>query len=204
MLCVKEYSLNIWEVDKLFLFIGFVIPGFISIKLFELLFPGQIKESSKQLVDAVAYSCINYALLLYPIYCVESSDLFNNHTNLYVIFYVFVLFVAPIIWTYIWKKLRETNAFQKNAPHPIQKPWDYVFSQRKSFWVIVTLKDQTQIAGLFSGNSFASSAPSPEQIYLERSWKLNGDGGFEREHNQTDGVIIISSEISHVELFKVT
>ncbi len=94
------------------------------------------------------------------------------------------------------------SKFQKNAPHPTQSPWDYVFSQRKSYWVIVTLKDGVQIAGLYSSNSFASSAPSPEQIYLEQSWKLNDSEGFEREHNQTDGVIIISSEISHIELFK--
>ena len=196
--------MNIWEVDKLFLFIAFVIPGFISIKLFELLFPAQVKESSKQIVDAVAYSCINYALLLLPIYWVESGKLFESHPNLYVTFYVFVLFVAPIVWTFIWKKLRESDRFQKNAPHPIQKPWDYVFSQRKAFWVIVTLKDGGQIAGLYSSKSFASSAPSPEQIYLEQSWKLNDDGGFEREQNQTDGVIIVSSEISHIELFKHT
>jgi len=194
--------LNIWEIDKLFLFIAFVIPGFISIKLFELLFPAQVKDSSKQFIDAIAYSCINYALLLLPIYWIESEDVYKSHPNLYVTFYVLVLFVAPIIWTVIWKKLRESSKFQKNAPHPTQSPWDYVFSQRKSYWVIVTLKDGVQIAGLYSSNSFASSAPSPEQIYLEQSWKLNDSEGFEREHNQTDGVIIISSEISHIELFK--
>lgn len=194
--------MNIWEIDKLFLFIGFVIPGFISIKLFELLFPAQVKDSSKQIVDAVAYSCINYALLLLPIYIVESKELAEKAPVIYVIFYVCVLFVAPIFWAYLWKALRESERFQKNAPHPTQKPWDYVFSQRKSYWVIVTLKDGVQIAGEYSGKSFASSAPSPEQIYLEKCWKLNSDGDFDREQNQTDGVIILSTEISYIELFE--
>ncbi|MEJ6120487.1 DUF6338 family protein [Vibrio sp. 2-Bac 85] len=194
--------MNIWEVDKLFLFIAFVIPGFISIKAFELFYPTQIKDGSKQIVDAVAYSCVNYALLLLPIYWVESSELKTVHPSLYVFFYVAVLFIAPLFWAFIWKKLRESQVFQNNAPHPTEKPWDYVFSQRKSYWVIVTLKDNVKIAGKYSSKSFASHAPSPEQIYLEESWELNSDDMFERAHNESDGVIILSSEISHIELFK--
>jgi len=195
--------LNIWEVDKLFLFIAFVIPGFISIKAFELLYPSQIRDGSKQIVDAVTYSCINYALLLLPIYWIESSNLFKIHPSIYVFFYVVVLFIAPLFWAFVWKKLRESQAFQNNAPHPTQKPWDYVFSQRKSYWVIVTLKDNVKVAGKYCSKSFSSHAPSSEQIYLEESWELNSDGGFERAHNESEGIIILSSEISFIELFKL-
>lgn len=195
--------MNIWELDKLFLFIAFVIPGFISIKAFELFFPSELTESSKKIVDAITYSCINYALLLLPIYWVESSCLSRIHPSLYIMFYVAVLFLAPLLWACIWKKLRESEFFQKNAPHPTQKPWDYVFSQRELYWVIVYLNDGTKIAGKYGTNSFSSSSPSHEQIYLEESWELNKDGGFERKHNETAGVIIVTSEISHVELFNL-
>ena len=193
--------MNIWEIDKLFLFIAFVIPGFISMRFFELFFPSQLKDSSKHIVDAVTYSCINYALLLLPIYWVENGELFIFSPSLYVFFYVSVLFIAPLLWAFSWISLRKSQFFQKNVPHPTQKPWDYVFSQRKVLWVIVTLKDGVKIAGLYNSKSFASSAPSPEQIYLEQSWELNSDEMFERQHNETAGVIIVSSEISHVEFF---
>lgn len=194
--------MNIWEVDKIFLFIAFVIPGFISIKAFELFYPAQIKDSSKQIVDAVAYSCINYALLLLPVYWIENSVLNKVNPTLYVLFYVFVLFIAPLLWAFIWKKLRESQIIQNNSPHPTGKPWDYVFSQRKSYWVIVTLKDNVKIGGKYSSKSFASHSPSIEQIYIEESWKLNDDDMFERAHNESEGVIILSSEISYIELFK--
>ena len=96
-----------------------------------------------------------------------------------------------------------SNWFQSNAPHPIQKPWDFVFAQRKCYWVIVTLKNEKKIGGLFSSNSFASSTPAPEQIYLEKAWELNDDDRFEKEHVETAGVIILSSEIVTVELFNL-
>lgn len=102
----------------------------------------------------------------------------------------------------IWKFLRTRKIFQKIAPHPTQKPWDFVFSKREPYWVKVTLKDGTKIAGRYSGDSFASSAPAQEQIYLEETWLLNEKSGFDRPKKRTAGVIILSSDISYVELSK--
>ncbi len=51
--------MKIWDENKLLIFIAFVVPGFIAIKAYELLTPTRYTESSKQIVDAVAYSCLN-------------------------------------------------------------------------------------------------------------------------------------------------
>ncbi len=192
--------MDIWETDKLVLFIAFVVPGFVSIKAYQLAFPGTERSISDQLIDAIAYSSINYALLFIPIISIESGDLKETYRFLYYLFYVFVLFFAPIIWVLIWKHLRTRDFFQRNAPHPTAKPWDYVFAQRTPYWVKVTLNNGTVIAGRYADKSFASSAPAPEQIYLEETWVLNQNGGFVRAKNNTAGVIILSSEISHIEL----
>lgn len=79
--------MNIWEADKLLLFIAFVIPGFISLKVYELLNPGIQKESSKQIIDAVTYSCVNYAILFWPILAVERRALGKESPNLYAAFF---------------------------------------------------------------------------------------------------------------------
>ncbi len=193
--------MNIWEKDKLILFIAFIIPGFVSLKAFELFFPSQRTEAAKQLVEAITYSCINYALLFWLIAYVERSGIRDQFAFIYFAFYVFVLFIAPIIWALLWKKVRTSEIFQANAPHPTQKPWDYVFGKRKPYWVIVTLKDGTKIAGNYDSNSFSSSAPASEQLYLEEAWVLNDDGGFERPRESTKGIIILSGEMVSIELF---
>lgn len=193
--------MKIWDENSLVLFIAFVIPGFISLKAYELFFPSEKTESSKQIVDAITYSCINYALLFWLIISVERSCIKTSNTFIYFSFYVFVLFVAPIVWVWIWKQIRTSEFFQKNAPHPTQKPWDYVFNQRIPYWVIVTLKDGTKIAGCYDSNSFSSSAPAEEQLFLEEAWVVNDDGGFERPRESTKGIIILSSEMVSVELF---
>lgn len=59
--------MDIWSLDKLALFIAFVIPGFITMKIYWLLAATGHRDSPQQLIDAVAYSCINYAVLAFPV-----------------------------------------------------------------------------------------------------------------------------------------
>ena len=192
---------DIWQPDKLALLICFVIPGFITLKVYELLVPSTPRESSKQLIDAVAYSCINYALLFAPIYVVETHSVRANHPVLYAIFYAVVLLVAPATWPWLWKKWRLTESALKRLPHPTEKPWDHVFNQRKHYWIIATLRDGTKIGGRYADSSFVSCTPAQEQIYLEEVWELNGDGGFERCRAKTCGMIIMGSDLLTLELF---
>lgn len=201
---LPESHVDIWSADKLVLFIAFVVPGFVSIKTYELLSSGGAKEPASQIVDAVAYSSVNYALLLWPIFEVESHNVRETSPTWYILFYVFVLLVAPISWAALLCKLRETQFLQRSLPHPTARPWDYVFSQRTPHWVIVTLKDGKKIAGKFDSRSFASSAPSSEQLYLEETWVLNDAGGFERPRVGSAGILILSTEIASVELFLLT
>lgn len=189
--------------DKLLLFIGFVIPGFIGLKIYSLLYPSIRKNSGDQLIDAIAYSCLNYALLAYPIFLIETSSIKSTQPSLYLLFLILAIFVAPVLWILVLRKIRMFDWVQNFAPHPIGKPWDYVFGQRCCYWIIATLKNGKKIAGKYSGKSFTTSAPDPEQIYLEETWLLNADGGFERPCNETAGVLILSTEIETIELFNL-
>ena len=193
--------MDIWDEGKLIFFIAFVVPGFIAIKAYELLFPARHEEASKKLIDAVSYSCLNYAILLWPIYLIETNSISTRSPILYFLFWWFVLFIAPVALVLIWRLFRQWGLVQRLIPHPVQKPWDYVFSQGKTYWIIVKLKNGEKIAGKYGLNSFASSAPSEEQIYLEEEWMLSKDGGFDRPAEQSAGIVVLSSEIQSVEFY---
>ena len=96
-----------------------------------------------------------------------------------------------------------TQFVQSSLPHPIGRPWDYVFGQRKRNWIIVTLKDGARIGGRFDSKSFASSAPAPEQLFLEECWNINEDGGFEIARTDSGGILILGNEIKTVEFFNI-
>lgn len=196
--------MDIWEDNKLPLFIAFVIPGFISLKVYEAFSLQPQRDSSQQLINAIAYSCVNYGLLLFPILRVEESSLQVSRPTLYSLFWMMVVLVAPILWPSVMWLLRKHSFMQRLLPHPIGKPWDYVFKKRQRYWAIITLKDGRRIGGRYDSKSFVSSAPHAEQVFLEEAWVLNADGGFERPRDGTAGIIVLGSEIVTVEFFAIT
>lgn len=195
--------MEIFESSKLVLFIIFAIPGFISIKTYSLLCPNHEKDSTKLIIDAITYSCLNYALLGPFIYMMIFSKKWDFICPFFTItFYSFVMLVFPAFLAWGWLKLRNMEFFKKNAPHPTPRAWDYIFSQRKEYFVLVTLSDGKKLAGEYSEKSFTSSFPEDPQIYLEKAWEVSAEGGFERIREQSEGILILSKDIQSIEFFQ--
>jgi len=195
--------MELFESSKLFLFIVFAIPGFIAMKTYSLLSPYQEKESTKLIIDAITYSCMNYAILgpiFYFLFITETNEL--KFTLWTTVFLIFAMFIFPIILASVWLWLRKQEFFRKNAPHPTPRAWDFVFSQGKSYYIIVTLQDGSKVAGKYSENSFTSSYPEEPQLYLEETWTLNMYGGFKRVRDKSEGILILSKDIQSIEFFE--
>lgn len=194
--------MDVLNQDKLILFFLFIVPGFISLKIYNLLQPSTYIESSKLVIEAVTYSGINYAFLAIPIYFVEKMQLINSSAFLYYLFYLVVFIIFPVTLPFIFLRIRKSKWCSK-LPHPTGKAWDYVFQKAPECWVKIKLKDGTIIGGAYSEGSFASSSPEPMQLYLNEHWVMNADEGFERPINSTAGILILSSDIVTVEFFKM-
>ena len=193
--------MDIWDKSKLLIFIIFVIPGFLSMKLYSMLHPNVIIDTTKTIIEVVTYSCINYAIWFFPIYYIESTSYFSTPLS-HSLFYLCVLFISPIMLTVFLVWMRTWKWLGNYLPHPTGRAWDYFFGLRKHAWVIVTLKSGKKIGGKYSYDSFSSSAPNPENLYIEENWVLNDDGGLERPRTDTMGILILSNEIESIEFFK--
>lgn len=194
--------MNVWQIDRLVLFLIFLIPGFISTKVYDLLIPGERRDLSKSLFEVVAYSAINFALLSWLIILIHSRGFYGDHPALYFSSLLLILFIFPAVWPLLYLKVSSWNIIAKRFIHPIPKPWDYVFGKRQSFWVIVHLKDKRRIGGRFDTNSFASSYPAKEQIYLEEVWELGEKGNFVEPIERSKGIVILGEEIMAIEFFE--
>lgn len=194
--------MDIWQIDKLALFLIFFIPGFISIKVYDLLVPSEQRDFSKSLFEAIGYSSLNFAALFWLIILIHSGNFYVNHKIWYFIFLFLIIFVAPVLWPILFLKSSSWRPISKYIIHPFQKPWDYVFSKREPRWVIIHLKDGRKIGGKYDTNSFSSSYPSEEQIYLEEVWELDDNGKFKKPIERSKGIIVLSKEILGIEFFQ--
>jgi hypothetical protein len=116
--------MDIWNVDKLALFLIFFLPGFISIKVYDLIVPGERRDFSKSMLDAVCYSTLNFAALSWLITIILTGDFYHRHFILYSLLVVAIMVIVPACWPFVLVRLSAWRPFGRHFVHPIQKPWE--------------------------------------------------------------------------------
>lgn len=195
-------SMEVFALDKLILFLVFFVPGFISIKIYDLLVSGEKRDFSKSLPEAISYSCINFAFFSWLILLFCKSPVLRGNMFLFYPFLFVVLFAMPALWPLILLRARTSRLLRKHIIDPVKKPWDYVFGKREPYWIIIHLKDGRRIGGKFGEESFASSYSAEEQIYLEELWRLDENGKFTEKVERSKGAIVSARDIDVIEFFE--
>ena len=183
----------------LMLFLIFFVPGFISLKVYDLLVPGERRDFSRSFLDAVAYSSLNFGVLLPLIYVMSTEQL---NPWLWIVAAFVVLVGCPVIWPFAILRVRRIPAIRRRVVNPIARVWDCVFEARIPYWVIIHLKDQRRIGGVYSTRSFASSAPAEREIFLEEVWNLDASGAFVDSVGDSAGILVNGEEILALEFFR--
>lgn len=188
--------------NNFILFIIFFIPGFISVKIYDLIMLVEKRDFSKSISEVIGYSCLNYGALSWLIIFIHKSQYFINHLTIYYLMVVLILFIIPILWPILFLKIIKSKPLSKYINNPTPKPWDFVFLKREPYWIIIHLKNGLRIGGVYNTNSYASLYPIEEQIYLQEVWKLDKSGKFIEPIKRSRGIIIMREDISSIELFK--
>lgn len=196
-----------WESSQLLLFLAFFVPGFISIKVFDLLVPAERRDFRSSLIEAIGYSSINFALLLPMILWLVSALAAGAEETgwtsgaLRLLAWYIIILAAPVLWPFLYVKIVQPR-FSKIIRNPIAKPWDVVFSPRREVWIILHLKNGRRIGGRYAKYSEASSYPAPEQLYVKEVWKLDENGAFIERVDRTGGLLISMEHVEAIEFFE--
>ncbi len=187
------------DIGNVALILLFLIPGFLSLKVYDTLFPRQPRDLSKSIIEVLMYSALNYGALSWLIYL----SLYIQIAWLKALTLILSVLIMPIAWPVGYYNLLKISWFRTRLGiHPIPVPWDYVFGKGKPYWIIVHLKDGRKIGGRYHTDSFASSFPESPQIYVEEVWKLSKTGKFLKQIERSQGIILFSESIDMVEFFE--
>jgi Family of unknown function (DUF6338) len=97
--------MDIWNADKLTLFLVFFLPGFISIKVYDLTVPGERRDFSKSLLEAISYSTLNFAALFWLIAVIQSGNFYRSHFVLYSLSVTVIMVGVPACWPFLFLRL---------------------------------------------------------------------------------------------------
>lgn len=120
-----------------------------------------------------------------------------------------IIFVSPVALGLLsgWSRQKQwvsrfLGSLGLRSVHPIPRAWDWHFSRLEPYWVVATLKDGTQIYGLFDSRSFAASDPQHRDLYLEAQFHPLDTGDW-APLEDTGGVLIMADQIAVIEFRKL-
>ena len=179
--------------NSILLIILFVAPGFVSLKIWGLIYPSQKTLISESLVEAIIFSSFNYIATIWMYVLLKD-------THFVWVYYVCFL-LLPFLWPIFLKAILSTKLLKEKTISPIPKSWDYFFFRRKECFMLIHLNNERIIGGLYGAESFASSYPEEEDVYLQEVWKIDEEGRFMERIPGAKGLLVNHDDIEYIELF---
>lgn len=183
------------------LFVLFVLPGLISMRMYRLIMPAESVQWGTALLEGLFYSSINYALFSPLIWFMHSGSFPSDHPILYAVFSIVILFVGPVSWPWCIRFAVRKTTWVRALQLPYPSAWDYYFDERHPAFVIIHLTNGNIVGGYYGPRSYATSYPNDGDIYLEAVYELDDDGTFVEPIPDTNGLLISKDAYHYVELF---
>jgi Family of unknown function (DUF6338) len=179
----------------------FVVPGFISMRVYALLRPTDAAPLKENVYEAVTFSVINYVLMEWTVPLARDYAGTSGGTvpRLLLLAAAFVIVPAllPIVLNFGLKQLERRGRILRRA----KTAWDEFFLRRQSCWIIVHLKDGRRMGGYFGERSFAGLYPNSGHLYVQELWKLGPDGEFETKIQRSEGIVLRPDDYQMIEVF---
>lgn len=191
-------------MPDIYMFMLFVVPGFVSVKVYGMLIASARRGWQETLLDAISYSCVNFALVSWPLHLATQSSLASNSPGLYYALLALFFILLPACWPFVGNWLRDRRLFRGALLAPDPTAWDQLFrTSKKAMWVVAYMKDGTRLAGIYGEGSGASSYPEPQDIYLQKRFAV-GDDGRLQPVPRSRGVWLSKDSFDFLEFFADT
>ncbi|MCF6285147.1 MAG: DUF6338 family protein, partial [Candidatus Hydrogenedentes bacterium] len=204
----QGFNMSFSAEDLSFILI-FILPGFILQSTVGAFVPQSKETGVGAALQFLKLSLFNLAVCFPLIYLLRASDFFLQNANRSLVAWFAVLVIVPSVIGVGLGLLHQKNILRSlvqlvgfSMTSPIPTSWDYIFSKTPAVWVLVTLKDGSQVGGLWGSDSFASSNPNERDLYIERVFKVAQDGQW-KEISRSSGILIQGEDIRHIEFYEV-
>ncbi len=180
----------------------FVVPGFISMRVYALLRPTDAAPLKENVYEAITFSVINYVLMEWTVplaraYGADGDGVLPRICLLAAAF-VIVPALLPVALNLILKQLEHRGRILRRA----KTAWDEFFLRRQTCWIIVHLKDGRRLGGYFGEKSYAGLYPNSGHLYVQELWTLGPQGEFEAKIERSEGIVLRPDDYQMIEMFK--
>jgi hypothetical protein len=191
----------------LLLVLQFIVPGFLILHFRSIFIVRRNAIFKDNIAFYITVSLI-YGFLLIPAVNLIGSPLIG-HWRWFL--WLILSIIAPILLGVLFGILTQRDffgdtlrRFKLRPVSPFPTAWDEIFGRlgnlREARYIIVTMNDGAQIAGLYYSQSRASASAENRDIFLEKLYQINGTEWTAWSSN--DGVLISAKDIRFIEFVK--
>lgn len=182
-----------------YIFLVFFVPGAIVLFVRSRLTTGRLPPPSERFLSYLIVSAVYLALTLPFVEYQQDLGLSNITTWRWIIWLFLIPAIVGLLLPYSSDCTR--NLLGKvglNPVHPTPTAWDWKFSNCGNQWILVTLSDDSQVAGYLGSDSFVSSDPSERDIYIQKAAKFDSQTA-QWEETGAEGILIVAGQVKTVE-----
>jgi hypothetical protein len=197
------------SISDLFFIVAVFVPGFIyRIVLANFVPVKQGRSNEVLMLGLLTATAVNYALCSPLIYLLLNGMLFASSPTGQAAMWFVVVGVVPVFLALVsaysvqrdWA-VRIFRRLRLRSINPIPTGWDWIFGRTEPCYMVVKLRDGTEIAGYFGARSMASSDAASRDIFIEKVYRIRDEGPWQLVE-RSNGIWVDGSQISSVEFQK--
>ena len=156
-------------------FAAFIVPGFIAMRVWGLVRPGDALSTKDSAVDLIVYGLLIFSLgyAFGLVTTILRDPSFANRALAAVVVFAILPVLLPIALNWLLRHLQSTGLITYGD----RRAWDHFFQRRRPCWLVFHLKDGTKLGGYFGHGSYATLYPHSGSIYVAEQWEVELDTG---------------------------
>jgi len=191
----------------LVLLLFLVLPGFLVVRVFDRLHPGEPRSTVQLIIEAGIFSLSILAIWFMPTLVLLQLGPDLPYWLYHLLFFALILlgvFATPLLIVYILHRLELRGTLKPLRPEPSPTPSDWIFSGSPDdhYYVLFHRKEGKDLGGYFGERSFAATSANGQEIYVEEVWQLDEDGKFIERVEGTRGAIVNTEECDLIVFFE--
>jgi len=199
--------MTIDSLDVVFYTAIFIAPGFIVKSIIDTLNPPKKTNDVVFFLSCFAYSLVNCALCSWAYILIKPFA--EDRVTIYWIAFLGITLLVSVFLAIFIGFLKQRRIIHKIADKldirtidPTPTAWDYWFSKQETSFVLITLKDGSEIRGFWGYNSFASSDSDMQDVFIEKAYIKSVDSGQWIDNPENNGIYISKDMIRLIEFIK--
>lgn len=187
-----------------------ILPGFVFVMTQERLVPTSRRDFSKSAIEFFGYGATNFVVFAWAI-LPRIEDWSHLHFSGWdYLIAPSIAVVAPFVSAVGWVRLSQSSVLERLAgmgesrrtPEPTA--WDFFFGRRgRPCWILVRLRDGTNVAGIFEKGCYASRYPEDQSLYIKRLYRTDSAGAIQDEVAGSAGAVISGQDIRLIEMWEM-